>query len=289
MLFVPGHHPDWVPKAMRARPDAIILDLEDAVAESAKGNARDLVARAIEAHRDNSGGIEIWGRPNGLDTEHVGFDLDAVVRPGLAGLVLPKLNGHDDVVRYDALATHAEYRNGAEPGSVAFIASLETPAGMGRCEEIAAASPRMVSMIGATARDADTARSLGFRFSVEGSETLYLRSRILLASRAAGHPYALCGIWQDIADLDGLRAFATRQRDLGYDGQTVIHPSHVGPVHEVYSPSESEIAFYQGMIDAFEAAAARGDGAVDYGGQHVDTAHVNTARAIVAAAQRSRG
>ena len=184
------------------------------------------VTTSIETHA-GAAGTDLWGRPNGLDSPHVGFDVAALVRPGLTGLVLPKLRDRDDVIRYDALVTHAELANGVAPGTVELLASLETAAGMAHVEEIAAASPRMVSVVGATARDADTARSLGYRFSLAGSETLYLRSRILLASRAAGHAYAVCGMWQDIADLDGLRAFAHHQRDLGYDGQMLIHPSPV--------------------------------------------------------------
>lgn len=288
MLFVPGQRATWVPKGLAAGPDALILDLEDAVAETAKDEARGSVANSIRDHAQNPERIDLWARPNGLVTRHVGFDIEAIVQPGLVGLVLPKLSGRDDVIRYDALVSHAEHRNDVPLGSTQFIASLETADGMTHCEEIASASPRMVSMIGATARDADTARSLGFRFSREGPETLYLRSRILLASRAAGHPYAMCGMWQDIQDLDGLRIFAGLQRDLGYDGQTLIHPSHVATVHEVYSPSEEEVAFYRGMIEAFETAEAQGGGSANYGGQHIDTAHVHTARAVVAAAERSQ-
>jgi citrate lyase subunit beta / citryl-CoA lyase len=287
MLFVPGQQPTWVPKALRARPDAIILDLEDAVAESAKAGARESVAASIREYANNAEGADIWVRPNGLDSPNVGFDLDAVIQPGLTGLVLPKLSSRDDVIHYDALTTHCEHKNGVPAGTIEFVASLETAQGMARCEEIASA-PRVVCLIGATARDADTGRALKFRWSIEGLETLYIRSRILLAARAAGHQYVVCGMWQDIHDLDGLRTFANLQRDLGYDGQTLIHPSHVAPVHEVYTPSAEEVEFYQGMIEAFEKAAATGAGSVDYGGQHIDTAHMQTARAIVAAAARTR-
>jgi citrate lyase subunit beta/citryl-CoA lyase len=287
MLFVPGQHETWVPKALRADPDAIILDLEDAVAESAKEGARGTVAHSIHEYANNEQGTDIWVRPNALSSPTVGLDLEAVIQPGLTGLVLPKLDGREDVLRYDALVTHFEHKNGVTPGSIEFVASLETAQGMSRCEEIALA-PRVVCLIGATARDADTGRALNFRWSLAGLETLYIRSRIVLAARAAGHQYVVCGMWQDIHDLDGLRVFANLQRDIGYDGQTLIHPSHVGPVHEVYTPDEEQVAFYQGMIDAFERAAATGAGSADYNGQHIDTAHLQTARAVVAAAQRVR-
>jgi citrate lyase subunit beta/citryl-CoA lyase len=287
MLFVPGQHGSWVPKALQAAPDAIILDLEDAVAPSAKQVARATVAASIRAYAENNRHVDMWARPNALASPEVGLDLGAVIQPGLTGLVLPKLDSRDDVLRYDALVTHFEHMNEVRPGTIEFIASLETAAGMSNCEEIAKA-PRVVSLIGATARDADTSRALNFRWSPEGLETIYIRSRINLAARNAGHQYVVCGMWQDIQNLDGLRAFAALQRDLGYDGQTIIHPSHVGPVHEVYTASDEEIAFYTGMIEAFDKASANGDGSANYNGQHIDTAHVETARAIVAAARRGR-
>lgn len=285
MLFVPGQRQGWAEKGLAAGADALILDLEDAVPESEKDAARGRVADVLDRlHADGAGACDIWVRTNSWDSRRAGLDMEATVRPGLTGFVLPKLDGPDDVARFDAVLTHCEIRNGVPEGSIALIASLETPRGMASCEAIASASPRMVSLIGATARDADTARSLGFEFTEEGLETLYLRSRILLASRAAGHPFAVCGIWQDIRDLDGLVRFARRQRALGYDGQVLIHPSHAGPVNDVYTPSAERLAFYAGMVAAFERAEADGNASVDYEGQHIDKAHYETARTIIAKA-----
>jgi citrate lyase subunit beta / citryl-CoA lyase len=127
-------------------------------------------------------------------------------------------------------------------------------------------------------RDADAARAVGYTFTPEGLETLYIRSRVVLESRAAGLEHPICGLWQDIGDLDGLRRFAEQNRGLGYRGQLVIHPSHVPVVTEVFGISASEISFYRGMISAFDAAVAEGRAAVEYAGQHIDYAHVKTAR-----------
>ena len=285
MLFVPGQRKGWAQKGLAAGADAIILDLEDAVPESEKDAARGQVADVLDdLHAAGTGGCDIWVRTNSWESRRAGLDMEATVRPALTGFVLPKLDGPQDVARFDAVLTHCEIRNGVPEGSIALIASLETPSGLATCEAIASASSRMVSLIGATARDADTARSLGFEFTEEGLETLYLRSRILLASRAAGHPFAMCGIWQDIRDLDGLVGFARRQRSLGYDGQVLIHPSHAGPVNDVYTPSAERIAFYSGMIAAFQQAEAEGNASVDYEGQHIDKAHYETARSIIAKA-----
>jgi citrate lyase subunit beta/citryl-CoA lyase len=131
-------------------------------------------------------------------------------------------------------------------------------------------------MIGPTARHADIAREVGFEWTPEGLETLYLRSRVLLACREAGlRP--LTGLWEDIADLDGLAGFATRGRQLGFRGMIVIHPSHVPVVNEVFSPSEEDIDFYRGMVSAYLAAARAGEGAIRYRGVHIDRAHYDKA------------
>jgi citrate lyase subunit beta/citryl-CoA lyase len=120
-------------------------------------------------------------------------------------------------------------------------------------------------------------------------ETLYLRSRTLLAARANGLEFPIVGLWQDLNDPDGAKAFAEDNRRLGFRGQVLIHPSHVPIVNEVYSPSTSEIDFYTGMIAAFEDAERAGEAAVRYEGMHVDYAHIKTAREVLAYSESLRG
>jgi citrate lyase subunit beta/citryl-CoA lyase len=283
MLFVPGHKPSWVPKGMAAGADALILDLEDAVPDADKAAARRTVAESIAEFGDR---IDLWVRPNSWETGLAGFDLEEVVVPGLAGLLLPKIHTATDVVRFDTLLTHFERRAGLPVGSVQLIPSFETATSMVECREIAEATPRVASLFGVTSRDGDVAHALGYQWSPEGLETLYLRSRLLMAARAAGLEHPLVGLWQDVANLAGLVPFAEQNRALGYRGQVVIHPSHVAPVNEVFTPSADEIAFYRGMVAAFDAAVQRGDAAVTYEGQHIDYAHVRTARAVLALADR---
>ncbi len=288
MLFVPGQQASWVEKATAAQPDAIILDLEDAVPESQKDLARVTVASSIDAvHQRARGDLsDVWVRPNAWESRRAGGDVEATVRPGLSGFVLPKVYGRDDVLRFDALVSHCEIRSGLIENSIRLIPVLETAEAMAQCEEIAAASPRVASLVAIAARDGDASRALRCGFTDDGLETLYLRSRALLASRAAHHQFALCGLWQEVRDLEGLTRFARREHTLGYDGQLVIHPSHVEPVHQVYTPSAQMIELYEGLIEAFSVAEAEGKGAVEYRGQHVDRAHYQTARAIVERARR---
>lgn len=285
LLFVPGHKPAWVEKAIAAGADALILDLEDAVPPDDKPAARETVAQSIRRVREQNRTVGLFVRPNSLDTGLTGRDLEAVVQPGLDGLLLPKIDDELDVVRFDALVSWFEARNGVEPGQIEFLATLETAKSMSRCEAIAAA-PRVASVLGLTARDADVGRALGIRWTGEGLETLYLRSRVVLANRAAGLNHPICGLWQDIHDAEGLVNFCQANLDLGYRGMVIIHPSHARPVNELFTPSPEQVAFYRGMIYAFETAAAAGSGAVQYEGQHIDTAHMKTAREFVAFAER---
>lgn len=282
MLFVPGQRHSWVDKALASGADAIILDLEDAVPVAEKHAARVGVREALQRVAGGGPGADVWVRPNGWRSELAGKDLAQVVTDGLAGLVLPMVYQPEDVVRFDALLTYFEFESGIEPGSVELIVSLETAEALAICESLATASSRVTSLLGATAKDADVARSVGYEFTKEGLETLYLRSRVVLACRAAGLVHPICGIWQDVGDHAGLASFAKQNRQLGFRGQLVIHPSHVPTVNEIYTPADAVVAYYERMLAAFDEAEGLGRTAVNFEGDHIDAAHVKTAREVVA-------
>jgi citrate lyase subunit beta / citryl-CoA lyase len=281
MLFVPGHKGSWADKALAAGPDAVILDLEDSVPTALKGEARQSVHDTIGRLRDEGMRADVWVRPNSMDSGLFGADAEQVVIPGVRGMLLPKVFSATEIVRIDAVVSHLEQREGLEPGSIGLLVSFETAAAIACCEQIAVASPRVASVLGVTGPDADVSREVGFEFTPEGLETLYLRSRIVLAARAAGLHYPICGVWQDIADLAGMRRFAEDNRRLGYKGMVLIHPSHVAVANEVFTPSAETVRYYRRMIDAFRAAEADGSAAVDFEGQHIDLAHIKTAKGII--------
>ncbi|MBD0863123.1 CoA ester lyase [Gordonia sp. zg691] len=282
LLFVPAHREGWAEKAIAAGADGLILDLEDSVPDHLKDEGRARAADTIARVRATGSDVGLYVRVNALDTGVTGDDIAAVAVPGLDGLFLPKLFGANDVVKVDALVSHFERHNGVEPGTIELICSLETAESYATCEQIATASPRVATLMAGTARDADVSRSLGFTFTPNGHETLYLRSRALLAARSNGLTHPLVGVWQDLQDPDGARAFSEQNREIGFRGQVLIHPSHIALANEVFSPSEFEISFYKGMIEAFDAAVADGRAAVTYEGMHVDYAHIKTAREVLA-------
>jgi citrate lyase subunit beta / citryl-CoA lyase len=282
LLFVPGHREGWPAKAVASGADGIILDLEDSVPLSLKAEARDRVAASIRMLAAGKRKVGIYVRVNALESGMAGDDIEAVSIEGLDGYVLPKTYGDREVIQFEALVSHYERRNGVKPGSIEFILSLETAQAYAACERMIVASPRVATLFAGTAKDADVSRSVGFQFTAEGLETLYLRSRAVLAVRAAGREFPLVGLWQDLNDPQGARRFCEQNRDLGFRGQVCIHPSHVAIANEVYTPSAQTVAFYAGMVEAFEKAEAEGIAAISYEGHHIDYAHVKTAREVLA-------
>lgn len=289
LLFVPGHRGSWAEKGVASGADGLILDLEDSVPLDLKEQARSEVAGTVRRLRESGSRVGLYVRLNSLDTGMSGDDLDAVAIPGLDGFVLPKTYGPDDIVRFDALVTHFERRGGVDHGTLEFLCSLETAEAYANCDRIAVASPRVATLFAGTARDADVSRSIGFQFTPAGQETLYLRSKAVLAARSNGLDFPLVGIWQDLGDPDGARRFSEQNRELGFRGQVLIHPSHVAVANEVFSPSKAEIEFYEGMIAAFEKAEAEGAAAVRYEDMHVDYAHIKTARQVLEYGRRLAG
>lgn len=289
MLFVPGHKPTWAEKAVAAGADALILDLEDSVPAAEKTDARKIVRETIGRLRANGVRPDVWVRPNSYDSGLFGADVEEVITEGLAGLFLPKVFTAEEVVRIDAVVSHIEEREGLPAGSVELIISYETAVSVAHCEEIAAASPRIASLLGATGPNADVGRELGFEFTLEGLETLYERSRIVLAARSNGLHHPVTGVWQDLRNLEGCRRFAEDSRRLGYRGLVCIHPSHVAVANDVFTPSPESVDHARRMIEAFRAAEAQGSAAVDFEGQHIDIAHVKTAEGIIALAEAIAG
>jgi citrate lyase subunit beta/citryl-CoA lyase len=163
---------------------------------------------------------------------------------------------------------------------------VETASAVRLAYDIATASARVAFFGAGVSRNGDIARAIGYRWTAEGTETLFLRSKVLVDARAAGVHNPITGIWGDVDDLDGLRSFAVRSRDLGYEGLMCIHPSHVDVIHDVFTPTDDELRAAVRLLDAVDAAAREGVGAFRLDGRLVDAAHAETARALL---RRARG
>lgn len=276
LLFVPGHRERWVAPARASGTDGILFDLEDAVPESEIDEARRVVGRAIDEAASGTG-PRILVRLGPPGTAALRADLEAVVRPGLTGVVLPLVTEPDEVRSVDDQLGRLESAAGMEVGSTLIMPLVETPRAARLAFEIAQSSARIAYMGGGTSRQGDIARGLGYRWTPEGTETLTLRSWVLMCVRAAGVPFPLSGVWGTVDDLAGLRAFAEQSRQLGYNGLMLIHPSHVAVANEIFTPTPAEIAGWREVIDVMREAQGRGVGALRLHGQLIDEADVKTA------------
>ena len=195
--------------------------------------------------------------------------------------MLPKAESPEEVAEVAGILDSCESRASMEVGKIFIDPSLESAQGIRLAYEIATSSDRVAHMGTSGGKGGDVARSIGYQWTPEGVETLFIRSKVLVDSRAAGVPYPTTGGWMDIHNLDGLKAHAQHARQLGYTGMHLIHPSHVPVVNEVFTPSQEEIAQWRGLIQAMEERRSQGGAAVTFQGDMVDVAHEDTARTML--------
>jgi len=279
-LFVPGNKAGWIDKAPASGADALILDLEDSVPPAEKAAARETVRTKLASLAER--GQRTWVRINRSPHLYDFDDLQAVVDRHVEGIVLSKPIGPEDIDTASAMVAEIEYRKGLPVGATLLLPILETARSMQLAYEIAQ-KPRVAALAGLAAKNGDVARALGVGWTAEGRESLFLKSRAVMAARAAGKQ-PIGGLWQQVHDLDGLKKACEEDRLLGMSGQFLLHPSNVQTCNRVFSPSPEEVAYYRGMVEALEQAQAAGRASTIYDGEHIDFAHVTTAREILALA-----
>lgn len=281
-LFCPGNHPRKVAKVFSAGADAVILDLEDAVAVSEKAATRAPVAAALAEPRPCRGYVRI----NALDTGFTFGDLEAVVAPGVDGIVLPKVESATDVVKVDWVIGELEVKRGLPQGGIDLMPILETGPGIADARAICAAGGRVRRVsFGA----GDYARDMGLDWTREEAEFAHARAEIVLASRVAGLEPPIDTVWVDLSDTDGLAASARAAKRMGFQGKLCIHPAQVGIVHGVFTPTAEEVARANKIVAAFERAEAEGSASIQVDGQFVDYPIVARARRVLALAAAAEG
>jgi citrate lyase subunit beta/citryl-CoA lyase len=284
-LFAPGIKDRVMGKALAAGADAVILDLEDSVPLATKAEARTLVAKTIDGVAANPSRPGIYVRVNAASTGLLADDLEAVVRPGLDAVLLSKTENIDDVGQTAGSLDRLEKARGVKAGAVEIILQIENALGVYNCFNLIKASPRVVATCFGSARDGDLQTDLGCSWSIEGTELLYARSKVLLDTRAAGaniHP--LDGVFADLNDEAGLLADSKLSARLGYIGRTVIHPKQIAPVKAAYAVPEADVAYYQKIATEFAVAEKTGTAAIAVDGKLVDYAMAQRARRVLALA-----
>ena len=276
ILFVPGNRPDWIDKAPKYGSDALILDLEDAVPNDEKPEARPIVRAGIERLRER--GVPVFVRVNGVDTGLTSDDIEAIVTGGLVAIAVPKLERVEEVLKVDAWIEHFEHKAGLAPGTVEIVALPETARGIKDAYELATACPRVGNVVGgANARSGDITKAIGYRWTRGSLETLGMASHVLLAARAAGIEYPLAMGSLEVGDTDLVREQMTRSREIGYRCALAIHPTAIPIANEIFAPSKEEIEWNIGVMRAMAEAESAGKAAVTYDGMMIDYAHVRNA------------
>jgi len=276
VLFVPGNRPEWIDKAPKYGPDALIVDLEDAVPNAEKVEARHTVRAGIERLRER--GVPIVVRVNGVNTGLTAEDVEAIVTNGLVAVAIPKLERVEEILKVDAWIEFFERKAGLPIGTVEIIALPETARGIMNIYQLATACPRVGNIVGGVgARSGDVTKAIGYKWTRPGLETLYMASHMLLAARAAGIEYPLGGGSLEVGDTELVRAQLQRAREVGFRGALLIHPSAVPIANEVFAPSPEEIEWNKGVLRAMAEAEQAGRAAVTYDGMMIDYAHVRNA------------
>jgi len=262
LLFAPADDERKLARLPEAGADAIVLDLEDAVAAGSKQLARERAAEALA-------GIDFAGltavRVNGFATGLTAGDLEAVCLPGLDAVVLPKAETAAELSELDALLGAAEERRGMAAGSIRVLPLVETAAGILAAPQIAAAGPRLLTLV---LGSGDLAADVGLGRTEDGAELVLARSTVVFAAAAAGLAPALDGPYFDFRDAEGLRRDSACSRALGFGGRVTIHPGQLEAVHASYSSGDPE--HLRRVVSAFREAEGRGVAAIEVDGSFVD-------------------
>ncbi len=278
-LFAPGNHPRKVAKVFDCGSDAVILDLEDAVANAEKIATRDAVATALRQPRGNLGYVRV----NGFETQFCYGDIAAIVGPGLDGIVLPMAESAAQLLAVDWMVSNLERQSGLEPGAIDIIPILETGKGVAALDEIAGSGSRVRRLaFGA----GDYTLDMAMEWTLDEVELDHARARLVLASRAAGLEAPIDTVWIHIKDLDGLGKSAQRAQRMGFQGKMCIYPPQVAPVNLVFSPSAAEIARAERIVAAFEDAEKAGSASIQLDGFFIDYPIVHKAQRVLDAARR---
>lgn len=266
LLFVPGSDERKLAKSATLGADVVVIDLEDAVAEESKVGARDTSRAAIATYGAN---IVVAARVNGVASGLLDDDVAAVVTRGLDAIMVPKVEELDSLRYADTIIAAAEQDAGLAVGSIRLFVLIETPLGLTRCESLLVGAPART--VAAAFGAGDFATELGVDLTPDATEILYARSRIVVASRAAGLAAPIDGPWLWLDDMNGLETDSVRSRQLGFQGRVTLHPSQVKSVIRTYSAlNDEEAAQARRVVGAFERAEKDGVASLRIDGRFVD-------------------
>jgi citrate lyase subunit beta/citryl-CoA lyase len=272
-MFVPGNKERFLARAADSDVDCVFLDLEDGVLPESKTQARTMVAAALRAPFRP----QRYVRLNAASTEWFADDLAEIVPAAPDGVCLPKCEDPGQVAELASRLDDIEHQALIEPGSTRIVAAIESPAAILSAAAIARAHPRIVGlMLGAEDLALDI--GLGTAREAEAAELIFARSMLVYAA-AAARVVSIDGVFPNLDDAEGIERDTLQARRLGFTAKSTFNPRQVEVINRIFSPRPDEIEYARQVVDAFQAAEARGDASVTVGGQLVD-------RPIVLRAQR---
>jgi citrate lyase subunit beta/citryl-CoA lyase len=278
LLFAPGNHARRVEKALGLAADGVILDLEDAVAVSEKTATRTSVVTAFGKPRSG----KLYVRVNAITTDWCHQDINAVIQPGLDGIILPKVEHAHELHTADWLIGALERERGLPAGAIDLIPIIETGLGISNLRNICRSATRTKRLaFGA----GDFTLDMDMVWSRSEIELLPYRSACVMESRAAGLEGPLDTVWADLRDHEGFIASATHAAALGFQGKMCIHPDQVGGANAAFSPTEAVVAQARRVVEAFDRAEAEGLASIQLDGQFIDYPIVQRARRVLEAAR----
>jgi len=283
LLFIPGNNERFLKKSTSLHPDILCFDLEDSVPSNEKEAARRLVAAQLASQKEDKLS-PIYVRINSVDSGMIDGDLESVIGNELDGIVLPKIDTRKEVMQViDKIHMIASKRK-LTP-RIQIIPSIETAKGVVNANSIASAHEDVVALVFGVFdylydMDIDTEYDESISYN-------YARSKIPVDAKAAGID-ALDGIWQKVSDLDGLAMDATVAKNLGYSGKTLIHPSHINPVHDIFRPTKKQIEWAKKVLASLQDSVEKGNpkGAILLDGKMIDAVHYKQAKAVLNAANK---
>ncbi|GAA0179634.1 citrate (pro-3S)-lyase subunit beta [Clostridium sediminicola] len=279
MLYVPGNNPGMLRDASIYGADSLMFDLEDSVSVNEKDSARFMVFNAIK--NIDYGNTEIVVRINSLDSGLGQEDIKAMVKSGVDVIRLPKTETAEDIIAVEKLIEEAELLFGIKVGTTKMMAAIESPLGVMNAYPIALASKRLIGIaIGAE----DFVTNMKTNRSADGSELMVARSQILLAARAADI-YALDTVYSDVNNEEGFRKEVELIKQLGFDGKSIINPRQIGPVHEVFTPTQKEVEKAIRIKEAITEAQKKGSGVIALDGKMIDKPIVDRAERVLTLAK----
>ncbi|HSB56802.1 MAG TPA: CoA ester lyase [Nitrosopumilaceae archaeon] len=279
LIFVPGNNPRFLEKAKTLFGDIVCFDLEDSVPMNEKDSARNLIKEALTKRSEYK--AELFVRTNSPLSGLIPDDLRQIVRKGIDGIVIPKVNNVKEFKKIEKLLITLEKKRKLKP--IELIPSIESAEGVVNAYNIASSSKRISALVFGVF---DLLNDMGIEYTKQPDGAKYARAKIPLDAKAAGK-YAIDAIWQDLNDEEGFEKDCITGRDLGYVGKSIIHPNQISVTHRIFHPTKNEIEWAEKVCQAYIESTKKNKGATVVEGKMIDEVHFKRAKALLDSARNN--